>query len=176
MFKLLCLSTVRLVITSTGRWLCSRLKSPDQQGERQLKKVSRYIKDAKYAATEFMPNCVDPGAEGLHRQRLGPGPKSRNSSSGAVMSYEGCRNHAQQSGQPVVAVSLREADVYAARGGLREAILMNPVMEFLRRGSIDIELLTDSVAARQLCHNRGVGKLKHLKKRALWLQKAFLGG
>lgn len=49
-------------------------------------------------------------------------------------------------------------------------------MDFLRMGTMNIELLIDSSAARPFFHERGVGKATHLEIRVLWFQGAFLGG
>lgn len=57
---LLSLPNERSDITSTARLVRSRLKTPCQLVDRQLKKLLRYIQDTKHAATEFKPAGVDP--------------------------------------------------------------------------------------------------------------------
>ena len=97
---------------------------------------------------------------------------TRKSTSSAVIMFGNCRIHAHARGQKVVALSSCEAELYAACEGLKEALLIRSAMIFLGMGEHRIELYTDSSSARQFCHKRGVGRMKHLDIRALWLQDA----
>ena len=74
--------------------------------------------------------------------------------------------------QPVVALSTCEAELLALSSGTQEGLF---VKHMLAEAGIDAQLRvrTDSSAAKAVCQRRGVGRMKHLEVRHLWLQEAF---
>ena len=171
---LLYLANERTDITSTVRHLCTRLKTPTVGDERQLKKLLRYVQQTKYVGMQFTkPNKDDNVLKVYTDSDWASDVHTRKSTSGAVIMFGNCRLHAHARGQKVVALSSCEAELYAACEGLKEALLIRSAMIFLRMGEHRIELYTDSSSARQFCHKRGVGRMKHLDIRALWLQDAI---
>lgn len=143
------------------------LKSTDQKDERQLKKLLRYVQDRKHTATEFMPNGVGPGVLKVYTvSDWAQGPNNRTSTSSAINLSVGCRSHTHSRGPPLVAL-LCETKSYAACEGLKKAILVKAAMGFVNTCSMNIELLVDNSATRQVCHKCGVGEQKHLEIRAI---------
>ena len=53
---------------------------------------------------------------------------------------------------------------------IKEAMAKKPVND------IELTLLTDSNAARAMCHRSGVGRVRHLQIRYLWVQQALKDG
>ena len=84
---------------------------------------------------------------------------TRKSTSGAVIMAEGMRLHARSRGQASVALSSCEAEVMAASEGIKEALLLQEVL-----------------AAHAFFHRRGVGRMKHIDSRILWLQDLIAAG
>ena len=80
------------------------------------------------------------------------------------------RLHAHSRGQASVALSSCEAEVIAASEGIKEALLLQEVLMFAGLGHNVIEVLVDSSAAHAFFHRRGVGRMKHIDSRVLWLQ------
>ena len=72
--------------------------------------------------------------------------------------------------QTVVALSSGEAEYYGAVKGACEAIGIVGLIQDLRGQRTRIELSTDSSAAKGIATRRGVGKVRHLEVRTLWLQ------
>ena len=82
---------------------------------------------------------------------------------------EGMRLHAHIRGQASVVLSTCEAEVMAASEGIKEALLLQEVLMFDGLGHYEIEVKVDSSAAHAF-HRRGVGRMKHIDSRILWLQ------
>ena len=95
---------------------------------------------------------------------------SRKSTSGAVIMAEGVRLHAHSRGQASEALSSCAAEVMAASGGIKEALLLQEVLMFAGLGHTEIEIMVDSSAAHAFFHRRGVGRMKHIDSRILWRQ------
>ena len=98
---------------------------------------------------------------------------TRRSTSGALIMAEGMRLHAHSRGQASVALSSCEAEVMAASEGIKEALLLQEVLMFVGLGHYEIEIKMDSSAAHAFFHRRGVGRMKHIDSRILWLQSRF---
>ena len=101
---------------------------------------------------------------------------TRKSTSGAVIMAEGMRLHAHSRGQGSVALSSCEAEVMAASEGIKEAVLLQEVLMFVGLGHYEIEIKVDSSAAHAFFHRRGVGRMKHIDSRILWLQDLIAAG
>lgn len=72
--------------------------------------------------------------------------------------------------QSVIALLSAEAELYAIVTGLTEAILIQNL--FLELGyDLEIVVHSDSAAGRAMCRRSGVGKVKHLHIKVLWVQQ-----
>ena len=76
------------------------------------------------------------------------------------------RLHAHSRGQAAVALSSCEAEVMAASGGIKEALLLQEALTFAVLGHYEIEVKADSSAAHAFFHRRGVGRTKHIDSRS----------
>ena len=101
---------------------------------------------------------------------------TRKSTSGAVIMAEGMRLHARSRGQATVALCGCEAEVVAASEGIKEALLLQEVLMCTGLGHYVIEVKVDSNAAQAFFHRRGVGRMKHIDSRVLWLQDLIAVG
>ena len=177
------LSNERTDIQSTVRHLCTKLQSPTTLEMRQLKRLLRYVKGTEDMATVFEVHGNKREGETTVKklevftdsdsacERL-----SRKSTSGAVIMAEGMRLHAHSRGQATVALSSCEAEVVAASEGIKEALLLQEVLMFVGLGHYVIEVKVDSSAALAFFHRRGVGRMKHIDSRVLWLQDLIAAG
>ena len=86
------------------------------------------------------------------------------------------RLHAHSRGQASVALSSCEAEVMAASEGIKEALLLQEVLMFAGLGHYEIEVKVHSSAAHAFFHRRGVGRMKHIDSRILWLQDVVSAG
>jgi len=77
--------------------------------------------------------------------------------------------HSHSRRQKVVATSSGAAEFYAMAGTAEELCLFSEIFTFLGY-SVDLELLTDSAAAKGMASRVGLGAAKYLETKSLWLQ------
>ena len=183
MLTLLYLSNERTDIQSTVRLMCTKLKNPTALEMRQLKRLLRYVKGTEDMSTVFEVRDNNDRREQLVKRLevytdsdWASEQTSQKSTSGAVIMVEGMRLHAHSRGQAAVALSTCEAEVMAASQGIKEALMLQEVLMFAGLGHYEIEVKVDSNAAHAFFHRRGVGRMKHIDPRILWLQDLFAAG
>ena len=177
------LSNERTDIQSTVRLLCTKLKSPTALEMRQLKRLLRYVRSTEDMSTVFVMRD-DKDRRGQTVKRLEVNTDSDwasdqvtwKSMSGAVIMAERMRLHAHSRGQASVALSSCEAEVMTASEGIKEALLLQEVLMLVGLGHYEIEIKVDSSAAHAFFHRRGVGRMKHIDSRILWLQDLTAAG
>ena len=69
-------------------------------------------------------------------------------------------------------LSSAEAEYYALTGATSEALGLQEATRFLTGDLVELKAFTDSSSARAIAARQGVGKIKHLATRMLWLQQA----
>ena len=77
--------------------------------------------------------------------------------------------------QTVVAQSSAEAEYYATTSGVSEGILIGKVLAFFNL-PLGLRSVTDSAANNAMAHRLGVGKVRHLETKVLWLQHLVYNG
>ena len=147
-----------------------------------MKRLLRYVKGTEDMSTVFeMRDSNDRREQLVKRLEVytdsdwASDQTTRKSTSGAVIMAEGMRLHAHSRGQASVALSSCEAEVMAASEGIKEALLQEVLM-FAGLGHYEIEVKVDSSAAHAFFHRRGVGRMKHIDSRILWLQDLIAAG
>ena len=82
--------------------------------------------------------------------------------------------------QKCIALSTAESEFYAIGSGAARGLTVKSVMKEITESihktpakDVTLELLTDSNAARGMCHRAGVGKVRHLQIRYLWVQQSL---
>ena len=78
-------------------------------------------------------------------------------------------------GQTVEALSSGEAEFYAAVMGIAEALHIQQLLAWLGEPH-RLELFSDSTAARSILSRQGVGKVRHLQVKLLWVQRLVNNG
>lgn len=74
--------------------------------------------------------------------------------------------------QQVVSLSSCESELNAMVSTLCDGIFLRKCLEFLTGATLEHYLFTDSSSARQLATRQGVGKVKHVSSKLLWVQDA----
>ena len=74
--------------------------------------------------------------------------------------------------QKSIALSSCEAELVAATIGAAEGILTREILRFVLNADVQLDIRVDSSSARQWLQRSGIGRLKHLAARSLWLQRA----
>ena len=104
--------------------------------------------------------------------------ESRLSTSGGVMLYKGCQLYSFSRTQTAIALSSAESEWYAATAATSEALHLHlkDVLDFVGERNLQIRLHLDSTAAAGIGQRKGVGKVRHLAARTLWLQDKVATG
>ena len=100
----------------------------------------------------------------------GASKMTRCSISSCAIFYGGCLLYSASRTQRVVALSSAESEIYSAASGVCDAVLVWRILCWMTDAPIAIHLYLDSAAARGIMARRGVGKIRHLSCRCLWLQ------
>ena len=88
----------------------------------------------------------------------------------------GCLLFSSPRTQKLVSLSSAEAEVYACSSGCSDAILLARLISWMCGRKCHIQLYTDSSGARGILQRQGVGRLRHLSCRILWLQNLVNAG
>ena len=98
--------------------------------------------------------------------------RTRKSVSSCCMMLHGCLLHSSSRTQRTIALSSGEAETYAATSGGCDAVLLRECLLFLfPSGELEVRLFIDSSACRSILQRQGVGKVRHLSTRCLWMQQ-----
>ena len=94
------------------------------------------------------------------------------STSSAVHVMNGIVIHSTSRSQKCISLSSTEAEWYAASAGVCDAYYLQHIVEFVINSSCNVLILhTDNSAVRMLSLKFGVGRLRHIRGRLLWLQQ-----
>ena len=163
-------------LQATMRWMCKRLRNPNQKSWRQLVKTVRYIKGSRDLAT-FMPKAGKSDIiEAFFDGDWACDDLDRKSASGGYLMVGGCRLHSHSRTTGQHALSSGESEIRSMSEVLKEAKLMQYNLEFCGMGLLPIVRYTDEDVARAFCHKRDVGRMKHLDVRHCWLQEELEKG
>ena len=86
------------------------------------------------------------------------------------LSYRGCLIYSASRGQKVISLSSAEAELHAAVSATCDGILVQLCLQFLLGYDLKMFLYIDNSAARQVLQRSGVGRLRHLSTKLLWVQ------
>ena len=95
---------------------------------------------------------------------------TRRSVSGGAIFYGGCLVYSSSRTQKIVSLPSAESETYAAASAVMDAILIRTILCWVLQVRILMYLYLDSSAARGVLSRKGVGRLRHLSCRVLWLQ------
>ena len=97
--------------------------------------------------------------------------QARYSASSGLICADGIPIMSYSRTQKSTALSSCESEVLAASGAASDGILLRKLMAFLTKDEVDMEVRSESSSGRQWCLRSGVGGLKHIDLRILWLQR-----
>ena len=145
------------------------MSKPEGQDWRAAKRLARYLKDQRRVVIEYkyqgMPKKVmvwsDTDFAGCRRTR-------KSTSGGVIMFGDHCLKTYSQT-QETIALSSGESELY----GIVKAATMGLGIKGLMRDlgvEVEIEINTDSSAAKSIASRRGAGRVRHIEVRELWVQ------
>ena len=149
------------------------MAKPTQASLSELKRVARYLKRYPGCVMKYpVQTCEDARALHVYTDSDWAGdPVQRKSTTGMVMCRGvHCLRHSSTT-QTVIGLSSAESEFYALCRGASSAL---GVRSFYRDLGIEVEIAvhSDASAARAAASRRGLGKVRHLQTRFLWLQDA----
>ena len=169
--------------------LASYLKTPTEAATTFAKQTVKYLLGTKdygilYLYGTLMSNTMDrinsqeaketskvPTVEVFTDSDWGGSSKDRSSASSGMVFVCSCLV-VQSRTQKSIALSSCEAELVAATIGAAEGILIREVLKFVLNQEVHLDVRMDSSSARQWLQRSGIGRLKHLAARSLWLQNA----
>lgn len=101
---------------------------------------------------------------------------SPRSTSGWVITWQSVIMQAISRTQSTPALSSAKAEVIAAGEAVKEATWLEHVVEEIEGEEITVEVHCDATTAIGLMKRRGVGRVKHLELRQLWIQEQVEAG
>ena len=183
------LSQDRPDIQETVRLLASSMSQPRQGDLAELKRLARFLKGRPTAFLKF-PVLWDQGSEGKVFKGQNPftespgnslhifsdadwagDPTTRRSATGFVAMRSGGCVRSSSTTQSVIGLSSCESEFYglcratASGLGIQSSLVDLGILA-------DILVWSDASAARAVAARRGLGKLRHLHTRFLWLQES----
>ena len=95
----------------------------------------------------------------------------RRSVSSGIICFQGCVLVVTSRTQKVIALSSAEAEIHAAVSTTCDGILLRVCIEFCIQEKVRLKIILDNSAAKQILQRSGVGRVRHLSCRILWIQQ-----
>ena len=143
------------------------MASPTKRAESELKHLILYLKRAEHYSI-LLPylKYKSKKAEIL----LQPDRGTALAAPWAMIFLHGCLVAAWSRSQKSIALSSCEAEFLASAGGAADALQLKELWQFLTKRLAMIKTITDSSSCRAFTERLGVGRLKHIDTRYLWMQ------
>ena len=100
----------------------------------------------------------------------------RRSVSCVVIFWSGMMLYPASRTQKLVSLSSAEAELYACSSGVSDSVLLSRLIAWMTDCKVTTYLYTDSSGARGMIQRQGVGRVRHLSCRVLWLQDLVAAG
>jgi hypothetical protein len=150
--------------------LSRSMAKPMVGDEVRLKRVLRYLKSHPSCRLEYKWQEAPKAITLLTDSDWAGDVQTRRSTTGMVIQLGGHLIHFASKLQKTVALSSGEAELNALVAGLTEALGVGSLCSDWQ-SAIPVQCFCDSSAARGIAHRTGVGKMKHLQVRQLWVQE-----
>ena len=158
---------------------CSREMAKPQRGSwKRMKKIARYLIGRKRIVWDFAWQCEPRYSHVASDSDWGGSSRDRKSTSGGVWMLGDHCIKTWSATQQAYALSSAEAELYGMiEAATRAKGLLSLACELgFRDLSNVVHLGTDSSAAKSFVCRRGLGRMRHLEIRDLWLQKEVRDG
>ncbi len=163
------------------RYPAQSMKTPTEKAYRVLRHLGLYLLGC---VEQGLSLKIKPHGHGLY-QFYGEGKHvleifsdsdwaahkgTRKSVSSVPLFYRGCLISSASCGQKVISLSSAEAELHAAVAATCDGILVQLCLQFLLGYDLKMFLYIDNSAARQVLQRSGVGRIRHLSAKLLWVQ------
>ena len=165
------LSLDRPDIQFATKEICRDMARPTASSMRRMKRLARYLLQHPRTVVEFghesRGNDIDVYSDSDWAGCL----RTRRSTSGGIVTVNGGALKHWSSTQATVAQSSGEAEYYALVRAAAEGLGMQSVMKDLGWDAA-VVVWIDSSAAKSIASRVGLGKVRHMEVKFLWLQEA----
>ena len=160
----------RADLSETVKSLTRKMKAPNESDMKDLKRLGRYLVGRPRVVNVYHPqkstNVIKVYADSDHAGCL----LTRRSTTGYTISIgRHCVKHGSNL-QSTIALSSGESEFYALTRGVALGLSLRSLMQDWGQ-HYDLEIYSDSSAARGTSARRGLGKLRHVQTRYLWIQE-----
>jgi len=149
--------------------ICTEMSAPTENGMKKIKRAVRYLAEVKGVVWR-MGEWEDDEQVGIEVYVDSDWAKGadRKSTSGGVVVFGGVAVKHWSRTQASRALSVGEAEYYALVTGCAEGIGLQSVLMDLGVKA-EVKVWTDSSTARAVASRRGLGKLRHVELKFLWV-------
>jgi hypothetical protein len=152
--------------------LARRVSSPTELDWTRLVHLARYLQGTQDVMLKLGTAGGDAEEITAYADASWASGPGRRSTSGGLVLYAGVILTSWSRTQGRLALSSCEAELVALTVAGQEASFVRTVMEEINEPT-RVKLYTDSASAQQIAERRGLGRLKHVELRWLWLQDEF---
>jgi len=153
-----------------SKHLAQRMSAPTVHDWEQVRRLGRYLRGRPMAALRFREQALSPFVDVFTDADWAGCALSRKSTSGVAARHGKHTLKTASNLQSIVTLSVAEAEYYALVKG---AALALSLQSLYRDWGLEVSLRihSDSSSARSMCSRQGVGKVKHMATRWLWIQE-----
>ena len=161
-------------IQFASKELCRWMASPTLLGLQSLKRLGRYLEGHRRLVYEYALQSADK-IEAYGDTDWAGCIKTRKSTSGGCLMIGSHLLKSWSSTQGVISLSSGEAEFYGATKAAGIGLGYQSLLEDLGVAAV-LRVWTDSSATLGICGRQGLGKLRHIDTRSLWLQQKLRAG
>ena len=158
--------------------VCRDMSKPSVEAYERIKKLARYL--LSFTEVRFDYEFQDENEAAKLRvftdsDWAGCRKSRKSTSGGAILLGKHCLR-TWSSTQPVHALSVAEAEYYALIEGATRCLGVQSMLRDVGVATDIVVLSTDSSSAKSYASRRGLGKMRHIEVKDLWLQEAVCRG
>ena len=168
------LSLDRPDIQCAAKEACREMSQPTTRSLARMKRLARYLLQFPQAIIRYGEEGEGGGdgfIDAYSDSDWAGCPKTRRSTTGGVLVVDGGVVKSWSSMQTTVAQSSGEAEYYAMVRAAAEALGLRAIMNDLGWQAV-VRVWVDSSAAKSMSARIGLGKVRHMEVKYLWLQEA----
>ena len=163
------LSSDRFDLQFAGKELCREMSKPSQMSMVRMKRAARYLVGCPVACIEY-ENQKTPTRLSIYADSDWAGcRRTRKSTSGGVACHGKHCIRTWSSTQATIATSSGEAEFYALIEGASRGLGLKTLALDLGQ-NLGVDIYCDASAGRSMAFRKGLGKVRHMDTKFLWVQ------
>lgn len=166
------LALVRPDLQYVSKELARSLSQPTSRDWARLKKTARYLQTTRDLVLELKVDANLAATILVYCDASFASDSECKSTSGNLVFLQGLLLQSSSKTQAVTAKSSAEAELLGVNSGVSEALFVQSLLLDITDEIVSLEALTDSTACMGITSRLGVGRLKHVEVKHLWIQEA----